>query len=306
MDFAAQLQAIAASSGQKSFTPEAPKPVEKSETMDAFASALGKVKAAEETKAPEPQDMKYSQKGPVPTWSFSGLKSYETCAYMTKLHKVDGEPQIQGEGAARGNVIHDALEAFVRGDVDDLPKDSKLKIDRFETEIMELRGSFPDGHIQLEEKWAIRDDWSPTTWDDPEHWGKAALDVFIRQSETSAKIVDYKTGRKFGNEMKHGDQGLCYALHVFHRFPEVDFIEVEFWYLDQGEKMCRSFGRRQLAAILPRYHRRAEKMTTETKFIAKPNGESCRFCPYGSNKNKQGIHYGTAVCKFDWYLGVEK
>lgn len=104
--------------------------------------------------------------------------------------------------------------------------------------------------------------------------------------------VTHNTGKKFGNELKHGDQGLSYALHAFHRYPELETFKVEFWYLDHAETLERLFTRRQLGILLPRYHRRAQDMTTAKVFPAKPNCNNCRWCAYGNGK------FGTGDCEF--------
>lgn len=104
--------------------------------------------------------------------------------------------------------------------------------------------------------------------------------------------VTHNTGKKFGNELKHGDQGLSYALHAFHRYPELETFKVEFWYLDQADTLQRLFTRRQLGILLPRYHNRAKDMTTAKTFPAKPNCNNCRWCAYGNGK------FGTGDCEF--------
>jgi hypothetical protein len=131
--------------------------------------------------------------------------------------------------------------------------------------------------------------------DNPEK--EASLDITCR-------IIDYKTGRKYGNEMKHADQGLCYGLHAFHRFPMVTTFQVEFWYIDQGQKTIRSFNRKQLDLLLPRYHNRAKAMTTVMVFRPSPNVHTCRFCSYGSNRAKDGRQYGNGACAYDAYRGM--
>lgn len=104
--------------------------------------------------------------------------------------------------------------------------------------------------------------------------------------------VTHNTGKKFGNELKHGDQGLSYALHAFNRYPEIDTFKVEFWYLDHAETLERLFTRRQLGILLPRYHKRARDMTSAKTFPAKPNCNNCRWCAYGYGK------FGTGDCEF--------
>ncbi|MCL1142950.1 PD-(D/E)XK nuclease family protein [Shewanella gaetbuli] len=140
--------------------------------------------------------------------------------------------------------------------------------------------------------------------DDVLEWDSLDLEERQRYSLT-AKIIDYKTGRKFKNEMKHRDQGLSYALHAMHRYPDINTFHVEFWYLDQGEKMQMLFNRRQLVILLRMYHNRAMKMTTCKDFMPNPNAFSCQYCPYGANVNRKGVAYGVGVCEYDHYRGID-
>ena len=286
--------------------------------------------------------------GSVSTWSFSTLKSYEQCPWRVKLHKVDKIKQDSGEAAERGTVFHDALEHYVRGTGDDIPTDRKSKIEVFVKDIDELKALYVQRVVTLEERWGIRKDWSPCSWEDDEIWGKGALDGFVIEASglqgkeavtfdvageleftdakgekhnlstywiqnpdvairisLSCRIIDYKTGRKFGNEMKHADQGLCYALHAGHRYPEIDVFQTEFWYLDQGEKTIRSYNRKQLGILLTRYHNRARKLTEATTFMPAANVYNCQYCAYGCNKKKDGSTYGNGVCGHDAYRGLD-
>ncbi len=147
-----------------------------------------------------------------------------------------------------------------------------------------------DGSLELR----IGDDVTP--WDD------VPMDVKAHYAVT-CRIIDYKTGKKFGNEMKHSDQGLSYALHTMHRYPDINAFEIEFWYIDQADKLKRLFNRRQLLMLLRMYHTRALKLTSCTNFMPAPNAHNCVYCPYGANQSKAGKKYGNAVCQYDHYKG---
>lgn len=238
--------------------------------------------------------------GDVAKWSFSTLSEFERCKHYVRMAKVQAVPQEQGAAASRGNEIHDALELWVR-DEGELPRDPRLKLENFKTELAYIKEMFAEGKVELEEQWGIRQDWSDCDWDDEELWGRMKLDVFLREDETSCRIIDYKTGRKYGNEMKHKDQGVTYALGAMHKYPELEHFQVEFWYLDEGKKMVFNFNRAMLNVMLPGYHQRAYLLTTETLFAPMPSAYNCLYCAYGNNRNKAGKAYGTGVCDFDHY-----
>jgi len=280
-------------------------------TMEGFAARLKSNKVASVAKAHQVADP--NTLGPVSKWSFSGLKDFERCPRAVKLNKVDRVPQKQGDAAERGSIIHDMCEQYVRGLIPSLIGDKKTKFDYFAPHFSALKaifdhqtaGAYP--MLEMEENWGIRLDWSGCTWEDDELWGRGKLDGFVRESKTSCRIIDYKTGRKFGNEMKHADQGLSYALYAYHRFnKEIEHFTVEFWYLDQAEISVRSYSARQLEILQPRYHKRALIMTTETAFKPKSNADTCRFCAYGANKSKAGVMYGVGACTSDYYRAVDE
>ena len=89
-----------------------------------------------------------------------------------------------------------------------------------------------------------------------------------------------KTGRKFGNEIKHGEQTQLYGLSVLLRYPAVERVTAELWYLDVNDltnlDMVRSVGLR----LLKPFDKRARRMTEDEVFKPNPNVYSCRYCPY--------------------------
>lgn len=95
--------------------------------------------------------------------------------------------------------------------------------------------------------------------------------------------VTHNTGRKFGNEVKHSGQAYTYAVSAFMRYPELEFVKAEFWYLDQGETLERKWTRAEAMLLLNRLTERAIKMTSATKSPAKPSDTACKWCHYGKN-----------------------
>lgn len=285
MNFAETLKKKAEETGQKIIEVAEKPAAQKCENKSMFAAALKKHKADQ-----DPANLKFEfETGSIPVWAFTSLKNYEECPYRVKMDKIDKKPQKQSDAASRGSAMHETAEQYVRGE---LPGEVPKELIKFEHPFIELRALYAEGKVTVEEDWGIRKDWSPCGWKDAGLWGRAKLDVFVRETETCAKIIDHKSGKKFGNELKHGDQGLSYALHAYHRFPEIETFKVEFWYLDHAQMLERMFTRRQLGILLPRYHKRAVDFTTATAFPAKPNMHNCRYCPYGKGK------FGTGECPF--------
>ena len=230
--------------------------------------------------------------GLVPKWSASGLKDYEQCPYRVKLAKVDKIEQPTHPAAARGVAIHNIAENYVmatEGDIEEsaLPfmAEWETKIfPPFQTRFNRLRSLYADGKIEVEGEWAFTTDWEITDWNAPNAWARMKLDVLEHQSDTSAIVIDHKTGRKFGNEISHANQGMIYAIGTFMRYPQLEFVETNFWYLDHDEENPQRYSREQAMMFLPRLTDRATIMTSDTQFEPKPSKFNCKWCAYNKNE----------------------
>lgn len=268
------------------------KPVNEAKPADQPKSGLFNPKAAFEKLAAQKEEearnallakdptrlAKPSVMGPVPTWSFSALKRFEACPHAIFLARVEKIKEKDGPAAERGSMIHQQAEDFVQGKVDELPPLLK----KVEKRAIELRDRFERKPflMTIEENWAFTTSWTPTEWVGPETWARQKLDVFYKDSPASAVILDWKSGKKFGNELKHGEQGLHYAIGAFMKYPELDIIQTEFAYTDHGEYLKKIFNRERAMLHLPKIHERAIFMTTTTSFPPKPSKANCKYCSY--------------------------
>jgi len=214
--------------------------------------------------------------GDVRAWSYSALKVYEDCAYRTYISRVKGIKEPSGPAADRGTQIHNLAEDYVNGTLGELPTELHKFTDDFE----ELRQLYIDAKVELEGEWGFDLDWAPVGWMQKETWARIKLDALVHEDETSARVIDYKTGKKWGNEIAHSQQGLLYAIGTFFRYPSLQFLQTEFWYLDHAETTKKSYTRDQAMLFAPAFHRRAIKMTTETEFAPTPSKNACRWCSF--------------------------
>ncbi len=210
----------------------------------------------------------------IRSWSFSRLQVFEQCKRRAKLQYVDRIPDPQPRTAAdRGTAIHQTGEDYVRGLT---PSTEGFK--HFLTELKKLRDLFADESVSLEEEWGYDRDWIPMPYN--EAWLRVKLDALVWLSPTEAVVIDYKTGRKFGNEIKHGEQTMMYAAATAARYPEVEIIHTELWYLDQNELTRTRYSRSKALEALARYDRRGRAITEATVFPPNANMHSCKYCPY--------------------------
>jgi len=222
--------------------------------------------------------------GLIPTTSFSSLSNFEKCPYHVYLSKVEKCPDVSGPAALRGSEIHDKAENFIKGDgTDNVPKE----LLKFDSLFSDLRARYSDGDIHVEEDWAFTRDWEPTGWSEDNTWLRMKLDALDLESPTSAKVYDWKTGQKFGNEVKHGQQALLYVISTFVKWPDLEFVEANMIYTDKGLTMTTSYSRDQAMMFFDRYNLRFNQATTCVDFKPTPNMTSCKWCPHA--KVQEGL-----------------
>lgn len=234
----------------------------------------------------------------IPAWSYSRLTTFEQCRLWAKLaflDKVPEPPRPLPPGKTehandRGSRIHEAAELFVKGGVEMIPE-----LEAFRNEFLELRTQYDKGLVALEGEWAFNQTWQPVGWMSKDCWVRIKPDAFVVSADgKSAVLIDYKTGRKHGNEVKHMEQCQLYQLAAFLRNPELEEVTIELWYLDQDDVTTMTFTRKQGLRYQRSFNERGLKLTMETDFDPNPNIYSCRWCPYGPK--------GTGHCK----VGVQK
>lgn len=231
----------------------------------------------------------------------------------------------------RGSRIHDHAERFVNGTYDTQLHEMR----KFEVEFEALRRLHAQGIVSLEGEWAVDEDWNPVAWGGewrelhavtdpnvkpaklkqlPPHgqagdvvqigkalyhwvavWHRSKIDALVLPIPEMAIVIDYKTGKRFGNEIKHAEQTQLYALNTVLRYPSVEEVFTELWYTDVDELVTARFSRAQILRFKSNWDRRGRAMTTATEFPPNPNVFSCQFCQYGpwnGGQCKDGVRRG--------------
>lgn len=220
----------------------------------------------------------------IKSWSYSRLTDFESCkrkAFLKIVQKIPEPERPLPPGKTehandRGTRVHNECENFVKGASSYLPFEAEK---HFGTEIAMLRTLYEDGMVSLEGEWGMDENWVITEW--AKAWHRSKLDAMVFWSDTHASVIDYKTGKKFGNEIKHGEQLQLYAVNAALRFPKLEVIETALWYLDLGEVTSRTLTRDQALRFKSNFDRRGRAMTTATAFPPNANRFSCKWCPYG-------------------------
>lgn len=240
-------------------------------------------------------------------------------SYLANVEKIPEPPRPLPPGKSehandRGSRIHDESEKFVRG-LGPMPAEAR----HFRPELETLATLFQEGRVSLEGEWGMNRAWEPTGWRGaweevfeevpaatiktktiPEFgkpgdvikvqgrtfiwvpaWLRLKLDALVHIDEYRAIAIDYKTGKKFGNELKHAEQLQLYQLVTFLRYPKLEEVTTELWYLDLDDLTSATFTRNQGLRFQRAWDKRGNNLTTCDEFKPNPNKFSCRYCPYG-------------------------
>ena len=238
----------------------------------------------------------------IKRWSFSRDRIVRECQFRAKLAYVDQVPEPERPPLPggkeypndRGSRVHDEAELFVRGDLDIMPKE----LHHFDAEFEYLHELFVLGQdMEMEQMWCFDKAWKVVPEDSKKVWVRIKLDLMIWMDRHRAVIVDYKTGKKEYNEIKHAEQLQLYQLAAFLRYPDLQEVTVEDWYLDVNEMTSITYRRDQGLRYLKHWNQRGLDITTAKIFPARPSTWSCRFCPYKTGVVGKGPVVGTGHCK---------
>ena len=151
-----------------------------------------------------------------PTWSYSSIKLFETCAkkyHHLRVLKDYVEPE--GEAARYGTEFHSAAEHYVRSGTA-LPERFS-----FAEPVLRSLAALP-GEKFCEQRLGLREDLTACDFFAPDVWWRGVIDLLVIDG-TEAKVVDYKTG----SNTKYADKGQLelMALAVFAHHPQVTVVK---------------------------------------------------------------------------------
>jgi CRISPR/Cas system-associated exonuclease Cas4 (RecB family) len=200
---------------------------------------------------------------------------FETCKLKAKLKIIDKIKDDQPKPAAeRGTKVHDGCEKFVEGK-HGMPLEAAKN---FTDEMLAMRRLYKTGKVSMEGEWGFDTEWNPVPYRSA--WLKVKADATVTWRPRHGVVVDYKTGKRFGNEAKHGEQLELYSLAFLLRNPSVEQVTAELWYFDIDDLARITVNRKHMDRMLARWHKRGTIMTTVTKFPPNPNIHSCKYCPF--------------------------
>jgi RecB family exonuclease len=210
------------------------------------------------------------------SWSYSKLKNYRTCP--KRHYHVDVARDVkeeESEALSYGNTVHKVLAQYVEhGTI--LPPVLAPTLKPWGDKV---RAGSHD-KLLVEQKLAIRADFSGCDWFAPDAWYRGIADV-IKIKGPVALVIDYKTGKV----LEDGIQLALMAACVFAHHPEVQKIRTEFFWIKEDASTRADFTRADLVAVwntlLPEVKQLEEAHRTST-FPPTPSGLCRKWCPVSS------------------------
>lgn len=237
------------------------------------------------------------QKKRIMAGSFSRLDVYEQCALHAKFKYIDKIPEpdrgTPPRGLTewpndRGSRIHDEVDRYIRGKLDTISDSGAFIFKDWKKLFNELRKKFKQGVVLPEEMWCFTKEWKNCEADDWNHiYYRVKTDVTAFLTPEEAVVIDFKTGRIRGNEIKYNQQCQSYAVGAFIRFPSLLKVTTELWYFDHPKEdlFPTVYSRKQGIRLHKPLITRMDAMTSETAFKPNPNKFSCRWCPYRQDRS---------------------
>jgi CRISPR/Cas system-associated exonuclease Cas4 (RecB family) len=216
-------------------------------------------------------------KGPT-AWSYSRLNTYRQCPYRYKLTVIEKRKEPESSALLRGQTIHKLAENYIKG----ISKSIAPELKTFTAEFKALKKFDVDAETQ----WAFTREWKTTEWFAYDVWNRMVIDAAAlvkpkkKGSDIILRVIDFKTGKVYGeNEEQLG----LYALGGMSRYPEVDAVETELWYLDQGEEKKIMFSREKVPELVEYWDKETKALFKDKTFAPRP-GDHCRWCPFSKSK----------------------
>lgn len=221
----------------------------------------------------------------APNWAFSSLMLYEQCPMRFKLAKIERipePPRPPDSPMERGNRVHKRLELFVQGNG---AIDTEAKaIAKFEPALIHARELYRFGMATTEQDWLFDRDWNQCERAQVWLWMKLDLNV-IDEDRLLAVPIDYKTGKSTYKTVEHIQQTQLYAAGTALRYPQIECIRTELWYLDEGWVRSALYTREEALRFVGRFEQRAQRIYDDKFFRPNPNKVTCKFCPYSPRGN---------------------
>jgi hypothetical protein len=206
-------------------------------------------------------------------WSYSSWAQGKKCPLSLKFKYIDRLETPPFYAMERGTQIHALAENVLNGKISGVPK----PLLPLRKELLGLKKEEP----VCEKFWGVDDRFRK--FKGYGAWLVARTDAFVKptRKRNILIIVDQKTGKIYDS---HVDQATLYAAVGFALYPDVEGIEVEFFYFDQQTVHHYDFTRFELQAWVEYWTEEGHRHMSEHRFLATPSEDACRWCDFRSDK----------------------
>lgn len=213
--------------------------------------------------------------------SYKMLKMYRACPlsvkfkYIDKVATLPPDPKFD-EKRLRGIRLHDELaEVINQKDISLMPRECE--------DFTEIAQGLIDHGAEAEKREFFDRNWNVWTGGWTGSWLNVTKDVRLYTSNY-ALVGDWKSGKKFGNEVDHFEQMRLYALTSWITNPGLDEYVVELYYIDQKDVWDHCFREKEMQQAWKDFDADFTLMFTDTMFRPKPSKENCKYCDFGPKK----------------------
>ena len=206
-------------------------------------------------------------------WSFSRWDVWRKCRARYEFQYLQKLPQPPSIHLERGIDVHEKGEGYLDNTIKRLPVAYK----EFGDEMRAIKKLV----ATAEGNYAFTKSWNPCEPTDWTHaWLRVKIDAEVLALPTLTQI-DFKTGKPYPTT---ADQSELYAVTGFLRYPQVETIEDEFWYLDSGEVVKYIYARTEYRELKKKWAARGREVVATRQVPPTNNAYNCKYCPFASNK----------------------
>jgi hypothetical protein len=208
-----------------------------------------------------------------PAWSHSSLKDFEGC--QRRYHEIKvlkNYPFVETEATRYGNVVHEALELYVKEG-----KPLPPQFEQFQPTMDALLKK--EGRKLAEYKMALTIDLKQTTWEANDVWVRGIADLLIVDDDNlTAWVADYKTGN---NKYPDRDQLVLMSIMVFVHFPHIRKVNSALLFLVKNDMVRMSMTHDQAEKHWWDYRERYARLAASfDNDVWNPNQTPlCGWCP---------------------------
>jgi CRISPR/Cas system-associated exonuclease Cas4 (RecB family) len=206
-------------------------------------------------------------------WGWSKLDTFRKCKKQFEYQYIQKLPQPGNDAMARGNEMHETIEAYLQGWIVDLPPELAEWKEAFDA--LKTSNFTAEQAIGLDNHWNVLPDWF-----DKRTWLRAKMDAKILKDKDTLRVIDFKSGKY---RIPSEDQVELYAIVGYAMHPEVKTVKAEFWFIDQNDSYMREYSAEELERLKTKYEKAAEALYNTEVWVENPSRE-CKWCTYSKSK----------------------